>query len=97
MVTCTVTKGDFPIRMYWMLNGQSLNDFNDIVTSNTNKRVSQVTIESAKAHHLGEYTCIAENSAGIAQHSAYLNINGILNSAHDTKVILFTIFPPIVY
>lgn len=75
-VSCAVSKGDFPIKIEWSLSGRSINSVEGIVTSSTNKRVSQLTIESAQAHHSGEYLCLAENSAGVARQSAYLNVNG---------------------
>lgn len=75
--TCAVSKGDFPIKIKWTLNGQNINSVSGIVAANTNKKVSQLTIESALAHHSGEYACIAENNAGVAKHAAYLNVNGI--------------------
>jgi Down syndrome cell adhesion protein 1 len=40
-----------------------------------NKRASQLTIESAQDHHVGEYRCIAENKAGVTEFSAHLNVN----------------------
>nr|XP_023016837.1 Down syndrome cell adhesion molecule-like protein Dscam2 isoform X6 [Leptinotarsa decemlineata] len=72
---CAISKGDYPVKLTWTLNGRSINNFDGITTANTNKRVSQLTIESARSQHTGEYTCIVENSAGVAKHSAYLNIN----------------------
>lgn len=77
MVICTISKGDYPITISWMLNGQNVNTIDGITATSTNKRVSQLTIESARASHTGEYTCTAENSAGTASFSAYLNVNGI--------------------
>ncbi|CAG9840567.1 unnamed protein product [Diabrotica balteata] len=73
--TCAVSKGDFPLKIRWTLNGKTVNKFEGVVAANTNKKVSQLTIESATAHHSGEYVCIAENNAGIVKHSAYLNVN----------------------
>jgi hypothetical protein len=75
---CAVTKGDFPIKIRWTLNNQPLENFGGITTMNTNKRASQLTIESVQAHHAGEFKCIAENKAGFAEFSTYLNVNGIL-------------------
>ncbi|XP_068899418.1 cell adhesion molecule Dscam1 isoform X14 [Tenebrio molitor] len=74
IATCAVTKGDFPIKIRWTLNNQPLSDFDSIAIMN-NKRASQLTIESAQDHHVGEYRCIAENKAGVTEFSAHLNVN----------------------
>lgn len=76
-INCAVSKGDFPLTITWTLNGKRTNAFEGIVTANTNKKVSQLTIESAQAHHSGEYMCVAENNAGLDKQTAYLNVNGI--------------------
>uniref|UniRef100_A0A6P7G315 Down syndrome cell adhesion molecule homolog n=1 Tax=Diabrotica virgifera virgifera TaxID=50390 RepID=A0A6P7G315_DIAVI len=75
-VNCAVSKGDFPIKIKWTLNNRTTNEYDGVVIANTNKKVSQLTIESAQAHHSGEYVCVAENNAGTAKQSAYLNVNG---------------------
>lgn len=76
-ITCAVTKGDFPINISWTLKGLQINMFEGITVGSMNKRSSQLTIESAQAHHSGEYICKAKNLAGETQYSNYLNINGI--------------------
>ncbi|XP_068899408.1 cell adhesion molecule Dscam1 isoform X5 [Tenebrio molitor] len=75
IATCAVSKGDFPIAIRWTLKNHPLDQFDGITIVSTNKRVSQLTIESVQAHHTGEYRCIAENKAGIADFSTYLNVN----------------------
>lgn len=77
-VTCAATKGDFPIDIFWKLNGLRVNLFEGIMTTAVNKRSSQLTIESAQAHHSGEYMCSAKNLAGEVTFSSHLNVNGIL-------------------
>lgn len=79
-ITCTISKGDFPLNITWILNGRSITMFDGITATNTNKRSSQLTIESAQAHHSGDYTCLAQNLVGSAKFSSYLNVNGILNT-----------------
>lgn len=48
--------------------------------TNAGKKVSAVTIDSVDERHIGTFTCLAENKAGIASFSAVLNVNGILVS-----------------
>lgn len=76
-VLCTVHKGDFPIEIFWTLNGRDLAQIPGVNVLRTNKRISQLSIDSVDAAHAGEYTCKAVNQAGIAEHAAYLRVNGI--------------------
>lgn len=78
--TCTVNKGDFPIEIYWTLNNVTVDKVDDISVTRTNRKISQLSIDSVQADHSGEYTCHAKNSAGIAFHSTTLHVNGILIS-----------------
>jgi hypothetical protein len=88
ITTCVVTKGDMPIEIHWTLNDKPFNQFDGVAVMNTNKRASQLTIESVQAHHRGEYKCIAKNDAGLAEYSAFLNVNGI---SHINILIVFLI------
>nr|XP_015838910.1 PREDICTED: Down syndrome cell adhesion molecule isoform X38 [Tribolium castaneum] len=74
-LTCTVNKGDFPIAISWSLNNRSVETIQGITVMRTNKRISQLSIDSVQAEHAGEYTCIAKNSAGITHQSAVLHVN----------------------
>lgn len=76
-VTCVVSKGDLPLNITWTLNERNVNSIDGIATGNMNRRNSMLTIESAQAHHTGEYSCLAQNVVGIAKYSSYLNVNGI--------------------
>lgn len=85
-VTCSITKGDLPLHIWWTFleaSSASENTFpynlttNDgIVISRANPKISMLYIESLKARHRGNYTCFAQNRAGLVSHSSYLIING---------------------
>lgn len=75
-LTCTVNKGDFPLTIYWNFNGEEMNSNNGIIISRTGQRISVLSIESVQAIHKGNYTCIARNSAGTFDHTAFLSVNG---------------------
>ncbi|KAK9880044.1 hypothetical protein WA026_008555, partial [Henosepilachna vigintioctopunctata] len=77
IATCVVSKGDFPMTIYWLFNEKPIEKTDGITTMNTNKRASQLTIENVKAQHIGEYSCIAENKAGSVKYSANLSVNGM--------------------
>lgn len=76
-LTCTVGKGDLPLRIHWQLNNETLNSGNGVLINRNGKRMSILSIENVKHDHIGYYTCIAENEAGRSSHSAVLSVNGI--------------------
>lgn len=75
-LTCFVSKGDLPLNISWTLNGQNIVNMDGVVTGSMNRRNSILSVESVQAYHTGEYTCVAENIAGVTKYSSYLNVNG---------------------
>jgi hypothetical protein len=82
MASCSITKGDLPLNIWWQFSGES-DDFSYNISSNDGLMISRnsqkfsiLAIEAVKARHRGNYTCFASNKGGIAQSSAYLAING---------------------
>lgn len=75
LVNCLVKKGDFPINITWTLNGIDVRDVVGVSVLNTNKRSSQLSIDSVQSHHAGEYVCTARNPAGFTSYVAVLNVN----------------------
>lgn len=47
------------------------------MTTKIGQRTSLLTIPSATASHSGEYSCHAQNPAGLALHSTTVNVHGI--------------------
>lgn len=74
--TCTVSGGDSPINFVWLLNGVPITPYQDILMEKKGNRISVLMIESLKATHMGNYTCVAENSAGTAEYTSPLIVNG---------------------
>lgn len=80
--TCSVTKGDMPLTIWWKLQednqdfSYNLTTNDGIVVTRTSKKISNLIIEALKARHRGNYTCFVKNKAGTSSHSAYLAING---------------------
>lgn len=75
-VTCTVSGGDLPVNFIWLLNRVPIEPYQEILTEKRGKRISALTIESLKATHRGNYTCLAENLAGAVEFTSQLLVNG---------------------
>lgn len=80
-VQCSISGGDRPIHVSWKLNGVELQRRNEyeITLSKVTKNVHILAIDSISANHAGNYTCVATNRAGVAQHTANLIVNGLSN------------------
>lgn len=74
--SCTVNKGDLPIDVGWLKNGGRVYTSDGIVVTKTSQRMSVLSIESVRARHAGNYTCVATNNAGVTKHWTILSING---------------------
>lgn len=89
--TCVIPRGDIPLTISWLLDGQQPSFITSgVSTTQLGPRTSLLTISSATARHSGNYTCLAENAAGVAMFSVPLVVHGIIkiyNLVFD-KVIL---------
>lgn len=80
--TCTITKGDLPIDVWWTLideyNGfeRNLSTNDGVMITRASQKTTILNIDAVKARHRGNYTCYAKNKAGISRHSAFLLVNG---------------------
>lgn len=87
-VQCGVTKGDLPLHIKWFFENAPIEGpKTDIVVSEIGKRAKQLTIDSVAAKHAGEYTCVAENSAGSRMRSAVLSVNGIPQKSNPKLLV----------
>lgn len=75
-LTCTIIKGDNPVRISWLHDGEIINGVAGISTTLLGKRIGTLTIDSIQAEHSGEYTCMASNLAGSDKFSVRLAVNG---------------------
>uniref|UniRef100_A0A182NC81 Down syndrome cell adhesion molecule n=1 Tax=Anopheles dirus TaxID=7168 RepID=A0A182NC81_9DIPT len=73
-VTCAVTKGDSPIELIWLFNDYRLRTSDGVLITSNGQKISFLSIESVQPRHAGNYTCIAKNRAGEAQHSSELKV-----------------------
>ena len=71
-----------PIKSWWSLSDlhqsveRNLTTNDGVMITQTSQKISVLAIEVVKARHRGNYTCYAQNKAGITKFSASLAING---------------------
>lgn len=93
VATCALLRGDLPVDIWWTHVDDFLGDTRNIssgdgvIITRSNQKMSFLNIDAVKGRHRGNYTCYAKNRAGISQHSAFLSINGELNSDSSSKEI----------
>lgn len=89
-LNCYVSKGDTPLSIKWLLNGKTTNKAPGISIISIGARTNLLTISSVQPEHAGRYTCSAENTVGVYEHSAELSIYG----KHHTNqaLIIFFVF-----
>jgi hypothetical protein len=75
-VQCTVSKGDYPLNITWTLNGKPVAQDEGIGINRVSKRVSTLSIDNVQRNHVGNYSCLASNSAATDAFVTSLVING---------------------
>lgn len=75
-VTCSISSGDQPVKISWSFEGQSITSVPGISSTKVGKKANMLLIDSVGAEHRGNYTCTVRNSAGVANYTAALHING---------------------
>ncbi len=75
-LTCSVSHGDEPMTLTWSLKGDIISSEPSITTTMVGRRTSFLIISEVGYRHSGEYTCRAENKAGVDSFSAQLKVNG---------------------
>lgn len=83
VVQCSAVKGDSPLSLRWAFQSRPLLSGSDskaptgLSVTGLGERISVLSIQSVAAVHNGEYTCTAENPAGVTNYTASLTVNGI--------------------
>lgn len=75
-LTCSISDGDLPLKIKWFLNMEPVNTISGINLAKGGKRTVMMNIESVKAKHAGNYTCMAENKAGHTKYTTELKVYG---------------------
>lgn len=86
-LTCHVSKGDHPLQLSWSFHGHDLPSHIGLTTTKIGDSISVLVIASVVAGHSGNYTCTARNPAGMANHTATLQVNGM--AINSSSIILF--------
>lgn len=60
----------------WKLNGVEIPPYLEVSTSKIGKRINVLSIESVKADHSGNYSCVVSNRAGTVEFTAPLVVIG---------------------
>ena len=80
---CSVTDGDLPIHLSWYRDDRLLMSGSDGSAANGDVSIMEIgdyesvlRIDDLRPEHNANYTCVAENFAGKAQHSLTLKVKG---------------------
>lgn len=89
-IQCMANKGDLPMDIRWVLDSSPIvSGENGITIVKLNQRTSSLNINSVEGIHRGIFKCIATNQAGIAEHSALLQVNGLFSSHLNAEIAIF--------
>ena len=79
-LTCTIAKGDSPINILWQKDQENIqsSEKGDIKVIAFDEFNSMLTIEDLDVRHIGNYSCLASNSAGTAIHYQTVHVNGTI-------------------
>lgn len=75
-INCVVSRGDTPIEIVWLFDGQRVTSNDGITISKMGQKMSTLYIESIRPRHAGNYSCVAWNKAGQVEHSSELKVIG---------------------
>lgn len=75
-VQCILGEGDLPVKILWKFRNEPVESDYGVMISALGARVSNLMIESVEGRHAGNYTCSAENRAGIKTYTAELEVIG---------------------
>ncbi|XP_050054071.1 cell adhesion molecule Dscam2 isoform X41 [Aphis gossypii] len=74
-VACTVSEGDKPLRISWNFYGEDLSSNMGVSTMQVGESMNALFISSVAPSNRGNYTCVAQNSAGLDSFTAQLLVN----------------------
>jgi len=75
-ITCSVIKGDVPLNVKWLKNGNLIDPSQRISITQVDQYNSILVIEHLLAAHTGNYSCVVSNPAAEAETTQTLLVNG---------------------
>ncbi|XP_063893550.1 cell adhesion molecule Dscam1 isoform X19 [Helicoverpa armigera] len=72
---CSVIEGDHPLRLKWLFDNEPIKPRSGVTVFHIGERSAILSIASVAHNHAGNYTCVAENEAGVHYHTSTLIIN----------------------
>ena len=76
---CIVSRGDLPISIAWLKDGQPLLSGNGITIHGLAEFSSSLSIVNAASEHEGVYTCVASNQVATVNSTTKLVVLGKIN------------------
>lgn len=74
-ITCQIIEGDLPFKFRWEKNGEPITDSKPQIRR-VDEYASLFVIDNISTIHTGNYTCSAENVAGVESFTVPLTVNG---------------------
>ena len=95
-VICGVSRGDSPLRLMWLFDGESLMPSLGANVSSLDQYTSILSIPSLSHINSGEYTCVVSNPASEVRYTASLLVKGNVGCflALRTKTMFFNCLIP---
>ena len=78
-VYCNIARGDQPITIKWLKNGQPLKSGAQLQVRTLDTFSLALVIDSLNPAHNGNYTCMASNDAAVVNSTAQLLVHGEWN------------------
>lgn len=75
-MTCSVQKGDTPLKIKWLKNGIHVDNSQMVSVTQVDQYNSILVIEQLLDSHSGNYSCVVSNLAGEVESSQALLVNG---------------------
>lgn len=81
-ILCTASSGDLPMRFVWTKNGRMVNttNGNNFKIRQLDEMTSIFSLTRVSLEDTGNYSCVAQNEAGSASHTASLKVTGKKNT-----------------
>lgn len=75
-VQCGLAAGDLPVKFSWYFNEKPLDGSLGVNTVALGSKMSILSIDSLDETYAGNYTCLAQNNAGLSSYLAELIVKG---------------------